>query len=60
MIFLDFLSFKKILLSPHVKRWAIITYTYGMFQLPHEFQNNLGLRILANYEIFGKCLSFIE
>ena len=36
----------QILLSPQVKRWAIITYKHGMYKLPHEFPNDLRLKIL--------------
>ena len=48
IIFWDFSMFYKIFLSPQVKRWVIITYKHGIYELPHEFLNNLGLRILGN------------
>ena len=35
--------FHQIFLSPQVKRWAIITYKYGIYELPHELPNNLRL-----------------
>ena len=35
-------------LSPQVKRWAIITYNYEIYELPHELLNNLRHRILEN------------
>ena len=60
IIFLDFLMFYQIILSQQVKRWAIITYKHGMYELPHELLNDLRLRILGNEEISGKCLNFIE
>ena len=41
IIFLDFLMFYQIILSQQVKRWAIITYKHGIYQLPHELPNNL-------------------
>ena len=48
--------FYKILLSPQVKRWEIVTYKHGIYELP----NDLRFRILRNYKISGKCLNFIE
>ena len=48
IIFWDFSMFYKIFLSPQVKRWAIITYKHGIYKLPHEFVNDLRLRILGN------------
>ena len=33
---------------PQVKRWAIITYKHGIYELPHEQPNDLKLRILGN------------
>ena len=33
--------FYKIFLSPQVKRWAIITYEHGIYEVPHELPNNL-------------------
>ena len=38
----------QIFLSPQVKRCAIINYKHGIYELPHEFPNDLGLRILGN------------
>ena len=35
-------------LSPQVKRWVIITYKHGIYELPHELPNDLRLRILGN------------
>ena len=46
--FLDFLMFYQIFFSPQVKRWAIITYKHGTYELPHELPNGLCLRILGN------------
>ena len=40
--------FYKIFLSPQVKRWAIIAYKDGIYELPHELSNELRLRILGN------------
>ena len=60
IIFLDFLMFYQIILSQQVKRWAMITYKHGIYELPHELLNDLRLRILGNEEISGKCLNFIE
>ena len=52
--------FHPILLSPQAKRWVIITYKHGIYELPHELPNDLRLRISENSEISGKCLKFIE
>ena len=52
--------FYQIFPSPQVKRWAIITNKHGIYELPHELLNELGLRILGNQEISGNCLNPIE
>ena len=52
--------FYQIFLSPQVKRWMIITYRHGIYELPHELKNNLKLRILGNQEISAKYLNLIE
>ena len=44
IIFCDFLMFYQIFLSPQVKRYAIITYKHGIYELPHELPKNLRLR----------------
>ena len=36
IIFWDFSMFYQTFLSPPVKRWPIITYKHGMYELPHE------------------------
>ena len=46
--------FYQIFLSPQVKRCAIITYEHGICELP----NDLGLRILGNWDTLGKGLNF--
>ena len=33
--------FYKIFVPPQVKRWAIITYKHGIYELPHELSNVL-------------------
>ena len=38
----------------------IITYTHGIFKLPHKVCDDLRLRILGNQEIAGKSQNFIE
>ena len=48
ILFWDFLMFYQVLLSPQVKRCAIITYKHGIYELPHELPNNFRLRILGN------------
>ena len=34
-------------LSPQTKRWAIITYKHGIYEFPHELQNDLKIWILG-------------
>ena len=36
--------FYQVFLSPQVKRWIIITYKYGIYELPHKLPNDLRLR----------------
>ena len=48
IIFWDFLMFYQIFLSPQVKRLAIITYKYSIYELTHELPNDLRLRMLGN------------
>ena len=38
-IFWDFLMFYQIFLSLQVKRWAIITYKHGMYELPNDLES---------------------
>ena len=52
--------FYQIFLSPQEKGWTIITYKHGIYQLPHEFPNDLRLSIFAKLGISEKCLNFIE
>ena len=40
--------FYQIFLSPQVKRWTIITYKHGIYELPDVLPNDLRLRILEN------------
>ena len=40
--------FYQIFISPQVKRWAIVTYKYGIYELSHELPNDFRLR---SYEI---------
>ena len=40
--------FYQIFLSPQVKRWTIITYKRGIYELPLELPNHLRLKILEN------------
>ena len=60
IIFWDLLKFSQIFLSSLVKRWAIVTYKDGIYELSHELPNDLRLRILRNLEILGNCLNFTE
>ena len=48
LVFPQINMFYQIFLSPQVKRWAIITYKHGIYELPHELPNELRLRILGN------------
>ena len=41
IIFWDSLMFYQISLSPQVKQCTIITYKYGIYELPHEFPNEI-------------------
>ena len=43
--------FYQIFLSPQVKRWAIITYKHGIYELPHELPNDLRLKISGRVKI---------
>ena len=45
--------FYQIFLSPQVKRWAIITYKHGIYDLPRELPNDLRLRILRRIRRWG-------
>ena len=40
--------FYQIFLSPQVKRFAIITYKHGTYELPHQLPNKVRLGILGN------------
>ena len=60
IIFSDFSMFYQILVSPQVKRWAIITYRHGIYELTNDLPNGLRLTILGNQEILEKCLNVIE
>ena len=52
--------FHQILSSPQVKQWEIISFKHGIYELPHELPNDLGLRNLLNEEILEMGLNFIE
>ena len=41
------LMFYQNLVSPQVKRWAIITYKNGKYEFYHELPNDLRLMILG-------------
>ena len=40
--------FQQIEPTPQVKRWKIINFKHGIYELPHDLQNDLRLRILEN------------
>ena len=46
--------FYQIFLSPQVKRWPIVTYEHGIYELPHKLPNNLRLRKLGNIRKVSK------
>ena len=46
IIFIIFMFYQSFL-SPQVKRWAIITYKHGIYELPHELPNELRLNPMA-------------
>ena len=50
----DFLMFYQISVSLQAKRCTIISNKHGMYELPHEFLNNLRLRKSRNQEIMEK------
>ena len=41
-----------------MKQYTIATYKHGIYKLPHELLNDLGLWILENKEKSGKGLNF--
>ena len=46
--------FYQIFLSPQAKRWAIISYKHGIYDLPNELPNDLILRKLGNIRRMSK------
>ena len=60
IILWDFLLFYQILLSPQVKRNAIISNAQGVYELPKELSNDLRLRILGNKENSRECSNLLE
>ena len=51
--------FYQIFNSPKVKRWAIITYKHGVYELPNELPNDLRLRKLGNIKKVPKLQRMI-
>ena len=49
----------RIFLSPQAKRWVIITYKHGIYELPHELPNSLKLKVLGNIRKFSKTHEMI-
>ena len=47
-MFLHFLMFDQIVLSPQVRRTVIISNKHGVSDLSHELPNDLRLKILGN------------
>ena len=58
-IFWGFSMFYQIFLSAQVKRWAIITYKHGIYELPLELPNDLRLRKLGNIRKVSKFYRMI-
>ena len=59
VIFRDFLMFYQVFLSPQVKWCAIITFKYGLYQLPDELVNNVIFHIKTRVGLtylVGHCL----
>ena len=52
--------FDQIWSSPQVKQWMIISSKHGIYELPHELPNDLGLWNWRNQEILEMGLNFIE
>ena len=40
--------FYQIFLSTQAKRYAIITYKHGIYELPHQLPNDFRLKIIGN------------
>ena len=59
-LFLTIGALNKDIKRTQVKPYPIITIQPGIYELPHELQNDLRLRILVNQEKSRKCLSLIE
>ena len=51
---------EQLFVSPQVKPSVIISNKYGIYELPHEFPNDVRPMIVGNYEMSGKSQSFIE
>ena len=60
IILWDFLMFYQIFLLPQVKRSAIISNKQGVYELPHELTNDLGLRIVGNKEKSGESVRLLK
>ena len=50
----------QIFLLPQVKRSAIISNKRGIYELPHELPNDVGLKTLGNLERSRKAKKFTE
>ena len=60
IILWDFLMFYQIFLLPQVKRSAIISHKQGVYELPHELTNDLGLTIVGNKEKSGESVCLLK
>ena len=59
-IFWDFLMFYRIFLSPQVKQCTIITYTHGIYGLPHQLPNYLRLMTNQQGSLRGVLSTFMH
>ena len=51
IIFWDFFMFDQTFLSPQLEWTVIISNKYGIYELPDNLANDIGLRVLGNQEI---------
>ena len=59
IILWDFSMFYQNFFSPQVKRWVIINYKHGIYQLPYQLPNDLRLRKLGNIRKVSKFYRMI-
>ena len=52
--------FYQIFLSPKVKRCTIITYKYGVYELPHELPNDLSEGNIRKVSKPHKMIAYVQ